>query len=111
MPRASSTNRRGYHFFTGLVTTATGAEPGVEVFDDLFEDAHVELIDDLLSDTGRGDELRLAQDGEVARDGGPGGIEVLGDLAGGPRPVAQEPQDIAAGGVGEGAEGGIHSTI
>ena len=74
------------------------------MFDDVLEDAHVELIDDLLSDARGGDELRLAQDGEVARDGGPGGVEVLGDLAGGPRPVAQEPQDVAAGGVGERVE-------
>src|SRR3954464_8519805 len=106
--RASPT---GYHCFTRLVTTPTGMEPGVEVFDDFLEDAHVELIDDLLADAGGGDELRLAQDGEVPRHGRPGGIEVLGDLARGPRPIAQEPQDIAAGRVGEGAEGGVHFVL
>src|SRR3954467_10025204 len=111
MPTARSTSRTGYHVFTRLVTAATRGQPRVEGLDDVLEDAHVELIDDLLADARGGDELRLAQDGEVPRDGRPGGIEVLGDLAGGPRPVAQEPQDIAAGGVGEGAEGGIHSTI
>ena len=72
------------------------------MFDDFLEDAHVELIDDLLADASGGDELRLAQDGEVPRDGGPGGVEVLGDLAGGPRPIAQQPQDVAAGGIGRG---------
>src|SRR5437763_7893854 len=111
MPTATRTNRTGYQVFMRLVTAATGAEPGVEVFHDVLEDAHVELIDDLLADARGGDELRLAQDGEVPRDRGPGGVEVLGDLARGPRPVAQEPQDVAAGGVGEGAEGGVHSTI
>ena len=78
------------------------------MFDDVLEDAHVELIDDLLADARGGDELRLAQDGEVPRDGRPGRIEVLGDLAGRPRPVAQEPQDISARRIGEGAKGGIH---
>jgi len=78
------------------------------MFDDFLEDAHVELIDDLLADARGGDELRLAQDGEVPRHGRPGGIEVLGDLAGRPRPVTQEPQDVAARGIGEGAEGGVH---
>src|SRR6476620_3901741 len=106
--RASTT---GYHCFTRLLTTPAGMEPGIEVFDDLFEDAHVELIDDLLADARGGDELRLAQDGEVPRHGRPGGIEVLGDLAGGPRPIAQEPQDIAARGIGEGSEGGIHCLL
>src|SRR5690349_21559844 len=94
-----------------LVTTPTGMEPGVEVLDDFLEDAHVELIYDLLADAGGGDELRLTQDGEVPRHGRPGGIEMLGDLAGGPRPVPQEPQDVAARGIGEGAEGGVHAII
>src|SRR5258705_9106128 len=105
MPTAMRASTTGYHVFTRLVTTATGVEPGVEVFDDVLEDAHVELIDDLLADASGGDEPGLAQDGEVARDGGPGGVEVLGDLAGCPRPVAQEPQDVAAGG-GSGGAGG-----
>ena len=78
------------------------------MFDDVLEDAHVELIDDLLSDARGGDELRLAQDGEVARDGGPRGVEVLGDLAGREGPAPQEAEDVAAGGVGECAEGGVH---
>src|SRR3982751_2637052 len=108
MATATRTSMTGYHCFTRLVTTPTGREPGVEVFDDVLEDAHVELIDDLLADARGGDELRLAQDGEVPRHGRPGGIEVLGDLAEVPRPVAQQPQDIAARRIGEGAEGGIH---
>ena len=78
------------------------------MFDDVLEDAHVELIDDLLADASGGDELGLAEDGEVARDGGPGGVEVLSDLARGAGSVAKEPQDVAARRIGEGAEGGIH---
>ena len=81
------------------------------MFDDILEDAQVELIDDLLPDAGGGDELRLAEHGEVAGHGGPGGVEVLGDLARCPRPVPEQPQDVAAGGVGKGAEGGVHFSI
>ena len=81
------------------------------MLDDFLRDTHVELVDDLLAHARRLDELRLAQDGEVPRHGRPGGIEMLGDLPGRPRPVPQQPQDIAARGVGEGAEGGIHFLI
>src|SRR5262245_37165299 len=111
MPTAMRASTAGYHRFTRLLTPSTRVQPGVEVFDDFLEDAHVELIDDLLADARGSDELRLAQDGEVPRHGGPGGIEVLGDLARGPRPVAQQPQDIAARRIGEGAEGGIHYVL
>ena len=81
------------------------------MLDDFLSDTHVELVDDLLTHARGLDELRLPQDGEVPRYGGPGGIEVLGDLARRPRPVTQQPQDVAAGGVGEGAEGGVHFLI
>src|SRR5262245_16239505 len=108
MPTATSTRRAGYHFFTLLVTTTTRMEPGAEVFAALFEDTHVELIDDLLADASGGDQPGLAQDGQMTRDGGPGGIEVLGDLAGGAGPVAQQPQDVPSGRIGEGAEGLVH---
>ena len=81
------------------------------MLDDFLRDTHVELVDDLLAHARRLDQLRLAQYGEVPRDGRPGGIEVLGDLSRRSRPVTQQPQDIAAGGVGEGAEGGVHFFI
>ena len=81
------------------------------MLDDLLGDTRVELVDDLLAHARRLDELRLAEDGEMPRHGGPGGIEVLGDLAGRPRPVPEQPQDVAAGRVGEGAEGGVHFLI
>ena len=81
------------------------------MLDDFLEDAHVELVDDLLAHAGGLDELRFAEDGEVPRDGGPRGIEVLGDLARCPRPVPEEPQDVAPRRIGEGPEGGVHCLI
>jgi hypothetical protein len=59
------------------------------VLHDFLKDTHVELVDDLLAHAGGLDELRFAEDGEVPRDGRPGGIEVLGDLPRRPRPVAR----------------------
>jgi len=78
------------------------------MLDDLLEGDHVELIDDLLTHARGRYEPCLSEDGEVPRHGGPGGVEVLGDLARRPWPVPQEPQDVPPGRIGEGAESGVH---
>ena len=75
---------------------------------DLLENAYVQLIDDLLAHAGGDDEARLPEDGEMARHGGPGRVEVLGDLPRRPRPIPQEPQDVPPGRIREGAKGGVH---
>lgn len=81
------------------------------MLDHLLERAQVELIDDLLAHAGADDELRLPEDGEMPRHGGPGGVEVLGDLPRRPRPISQEPQDVPPGRIREGAKGGVHLLI
>ena len=81
------------------------------MLDHVLEHGHVELIDDLLAHSSGDDEVRMPEHGEVPGDGGPGGVKVLGDLAGGTGPVAQEAEDVPAGGVGEGAEGFVHAVI
>ena len=78
------------------------------MLDHVLKDAHVQLVDDLLPHPRREHEPGVAEHGEVARDGRPRGIEVLRDLPGRPRAVPQEPEDVAAGWVGEGSEGSIH---
>src|SRR5262249_46685785 len=54
-----------------------------------------------------GDEAGAAQDLEVERDGLLRQGDVLGDVADGPRLIADGGQDAAAVGVGERAEGGV----
>src|SRR6185503_12470298 len=95
---------------TGRVVAAAfgGADPLEQVVDEVLEDGGVELVDDLLAAALGENEAGVAERAEVARDGGPGGREVLGDLAGRARSVAEESEDLAAGGVGEGAEG-VHA--
>jgi hypothetical protein len=44
----------------------------------------------------------------VSRDGCPGGWEPIGDFAGSAWSSSEELEDLATGGVGEGAEDGVH---
>ena len=95
---------------TGRVAAAAfrGTHPFEQVVDEVLEDGGVELVDDLLAAALGENEAGVAECAEVAGDGGPGGWEVVGDLAGRARSVAEEAEDFAAGGVGEGAEG-VHA--
>src|SRR5918998_3819153 len=85
-----------------------GAGPLEQVLDEVVENGRVELVDDLLPVPLREDEARVAQHGQVPRDGRPRRREALGDLAGGLRAVAEQAQDLTTGGVAEGAEGVGH---
>ena len=78
------------------------------MLNEVLEDGGVELVHDLLAVALGENEPRLAKAGEVARDGRPRGGKVIGNLPGGLRTIAEESEDLAAGGVGEGAEG-IHT--
>ena len=77
------------------------------MLDQILEDRRVELVVDLLAAAFGDDETAGAQDGEVARDGRPARMELGGDLTGRARAGAQEFENVAAGFIGQGAEGGV----
>ena len=77
------------------------------MFDGFLEDGGVELVHDARPVALGRYELRVAKDGEVTRDRGPGGRELRGDLTGWQRSVAQEMQDLPSGGIGQGFEDGV----
>jgi hypothetical protein len=70
----------------------------------------IQLVHDLLAVALGENEPSIAQRAEVTGDGSPGGREVLGDLAGALGPIAEEAEDLAAGGIREGTEG-VHARI
>ena len=58
------------------------------------------------------DELRLTQDAQVLGDRRPGHVlEPGGDHGGGELVGPDDPEDLAAAGLGQGLEGGVHGCI
>src|SRR5438477_12888463 len=101
----------GYHLRIALASGFAGwLDPVEQVFDEVLEYRGVELVDDLLAISLGDDEPRIAQNGEMARNGRPGARKGLSDLPGRARPVAQQAEDVAPGWVGEGFEGIVHGT-
>ena len=101
----------GYQRLRWLCVTRSGSHPRPEVLDDGLEHAGIEFVDNLLTDASRGDEISVTKHAEMARHGGPLGVEVLGDFPGCQWAVAQKPQDIPSRGVGECSKGGVHACI
>ena len=81
------------------------------MLNDVLEDTRVELVDDLLADAGRENKLCVAEDGEVPRDSGPRGVEMVGNFAGREWTLFQEAKNIPSGGVGKCLERGVHDCI
>jgi hypothetical protein len=81
--------------------------PADQVLDEILEDRRIELVVDLLAAPFGDNEAAGAKHGEVARDGRPAGMKLRGDLAGRARAGAQELENVAAGFIGQRAEGGV----
>src|SRR4029079_10785124 len=81
-----------------------GPGPLNQMLDHILEHRRVQLVPDFLAVTLGGDEAGVSEHGEVPRDGGPAGMELIGDLAGCQRTVAEQPEDAAPRLVGEGAK-------
>ena len=81
------------------------------MLDDLLKDGRIELVSHVLSVAFGQDEIGVAQDPEMAGDRGPGGWESVGDLARGAWSGAEELEDLASGGIGEGAEDGVQGVV
>src|SRR5690349_8080817 len=84
-----------------------GTNPVEQMLNEILEDGGVQLVHDLLAVALGKDEARVAKRAEVARDRRPRGRKLLGDLAGRLRPIAEQPEDLPAGRVGERTKG-IH---
>src|SRR6185503_4865504 len=67
-----------------------------QMADDVLEDRRVQLVIDLLALPLGDHEPRVTEHPEVARNGRPARMESVGDLPRGPRPRAQQVQDVAA---------------
>src|SRR5437868_6118299 len=83
--------------------------PVEQMLNEVLEDGGIQLIHDLLAVALGEDEPRVTESAEVPGDGGPGGRELLGDLAGGLGSVAEQAENLASRRVGERAEG-IHAS-
>src|SRR5215510_3152582 len=110
---AIATRKTGYHLRIALSSgpAARRLHPIENVLDEVVEHRGVELVDDLLTLALGAHQLGVAQLREVPRHGGPRRREVLGDLAGRARPVAQEPENLPSRRVGQCSEGVIHRQV
>ena len=87
----------------------SGGEKAEHVIDEFLKDGGVDLVRDGVA-VARGEhELRVAENAEVSRDGGPRDGEPLGDGARRHRSVAEQGEDRSPRGVGEGAKDGVGS--
>ena len=102
------TRRTGAYRLRTLPPRRRGTGPLHDLLDDVVEDGGVELVDDLLSVTLGENEPGVAEHAEVPGDRGPRRRKVFGDFTRCARSVAQELEDVAARGVGECAEDGLH---
>lgn len=84
------------------------AERVGEAQEGILEHRHLDPIRDGASVLLGVNETRRLEDGEVGGHSGLGDVEVLGELAGGHRPAAEELEYGAPGRVGEGFEDGAH---
>src|SRR5207302_6407427 len=75
--------------------------------DQVLEDRAVEGVDDVLALALGQDEARLPQHRQMARDGRLREMKALHQRADGVRPGREQAEDLAAGAVGERAEGGV----
>src|SRR5664279_2560822 len=78
------------------------------MFRHVLEDRGVQFVAHVLSVALTDDELRVPQDAQVPRNGGPTRGKLLRDLPRGARAVAEELEDRAAGRIGERAKGRLH---
>lgn len=91
-----------------LARALRGANPLDQMVDEVLEHGGVELVDDLLAVALGENEPGVAEHAEVPGDRGPRRGKVFGDFTRCARSVAQELEDVAARGVGECAEDGLH---
>ena len=87
----------------GCPEDAVLLDPGV----DGAERFGIELVNAVTAFAMLADQMRAAQQAQVLGDGGTGDGEGFGDLSGGLAAAAEEIEDGAAGGIGEGLESGF----
>ena len=87
----------------GAPEDAVLLDPGV----DGAERFGIQLVDAVAAFAMFADQVGAAQQAQVLGDGGTGDREGFGDLSGGLAAAAEEIEDGAAGGIGEGLEGGF----
>src|SRR3954469_1543169 len=85
-------------------------DPVEQMLNEILEDGGVQLVHDLLAVALGKDEPRVAEGAEVTRDRRPGSGELLGDLAGRLRAIAQQPEDLTTRRVCKRAKG-VHAQI
>src|SRR5688500_19683231 len=93
---------------TGLSFLAPGWGHLDEMAHDVLEDGRIERVPDELPLPAGDHQLRLLEQLQVVRDRCPRHGELGGDLPGREVAVAEEGQDLAPGGIGEGTEGLVH---
>ena len=71
------------------------AEDPEKMLNQILEDRRVQLVVNRLALALGDDEAAGAEDREVARDGGPGGLELVGDLARSARTGAEQIEDLS----------------
>src|SRR4030095_16983262 len=107
-----STRTAGYHLRMSLPPGfAARRHPFQNVLDEILEHRRIQLVDDLLPVALRENEPGVAEHAQVARDRRPRRREVIGDVAGRARTIAQETQYLAARRIGQGTEGSIHDEM
>jgi hypothetical protein len=84
-----------------------GVEPGV----DLAQRLEAQLVPAALGVVADADEAGLAEDAQVLGGAGLAQAEVLDELTDGAWAFAEQVQDVAPSGLGEGGEGGGHSQL
>jgi len=99
-----------FGFDEGFQVVQAGGPEGAVLLDPGVDGAQgfgIELINPMAAFAVFADEVSAAQQAQVFGDGGAGDRESSGDLSGGLAAAAEKVEDGAAGGIGEGLEGGF----